>query len=90
MLEADALYEMLDPVLHEPSSRSRTRLGNAVRSIEWGFNISLAVLIATAFASIAWIVSGFHIGWTPWTTWIAGGLFGTTAADFVLGLRSKA
>lgn len=90
LLEADALYEMLDPVLHEPEKLRRQRLFKALRSIEWSFNIVLGVLLATAAAALVWIVSGIHVGMVSWVAFICGGLFGTASGDIILSLRSKA
>lgn len=92
LLEADALHEMLDPVLHEPRSASekRTRLRKAVQAIEWGFNTALALLLGTGLAFIAWVVSGEHVGFSLWIGWIIGGAIGAAFTDIALGLRRKA
>lgn len=89
LLEADALYEMLDPALHEPEGLQRARLFKALRSIEWRFNIVLAVLLATAVGALVWIVSGIHVGMLSWVSFICGGLLGTAVGDIILNLRRK-
>lgn len=68
----------------------RPQIVAAARSVEWGFNIALAVMLATALAAIAWIVSGIHVGWLAWAAWLLGCMAGASAADVGLGLRGKA